>query len=463
MAVKINLEDTIAAVSTPMGNGGIGIVRLSGENALDILGRIFVPACGKKVSELKSHTINYGKIVEGGKVVDEALVSVMKAPKTYTRQNVAEINCHGGMRAVNAVLRACTANGARPAEPGEFTKRAFLNGRIDLAQAEAVAEIIDAKTEAGRRSALNKLGGRLSAKINSIRNDILSAEAAVEAAIEYPEHEEETQAAISAADAAKKAVFEIRELIKGADFGRIIKNGINAVIMGRPNAGKSSLLNYLLDEERAIVTDIPGTTRDVVCEQVNIGGIPVNVIDTAGIRHTEDAVEKLGVDKSLEYGENADVIFMLLDGSLELTPEDRELLEFIRGRKAVIVINKSDLGLEIKPEELNSYAPPKNIITVSVKEGKGVEELVKRLKDMFFNGDIDIGDCGEITNERNLNSLKNAEKSLLNVINTVEGGFPDDLVSMDLMGAYEALGEITGESLEEDVIDKIFSQFCLGK
>ncbi len=461
--MKINLDDTIAAVSTPMGNGGIGIVRISGEKAVDILTKIFVPKGSKKVSDIKSHTITYGNIVSEGKTVDEVLVSLMKAPRTYTREDIAEINCHGGITAVNSVLRACLNNGARLAEPGEFTKRAFLNGRIDLLQAEAVSEIISSKTEQAKQSAVNKLGGMLSEKIKDIREEIISAEAAVEAAIEYPEHDEEIVTMNSTKETAENALNEVRKLIKTADRGRIYLAGINAVILGKPNVGKSSFLNYILDEDRAIVTDIPGTTRDVLSETVNIKGIPVNITDTAGIRQTGDKIEKIGVDKSLEYAENADVIFMMTDGSRELSEEDIRLLEFIKDRKAIIIINKSDLTQLTTEENLLPYAEKENIITVSVKENSGVELIFERLKAMFLQGEIDINNSACITSERNLESLRKAEKALQNVIDTVEKGFPEDFLSMDLNEAYAALGEITGESLEEDVIDKIFSQFCLGK
>ncbi|MCD8089762.1 MAG: tRNA uridine-5-carboxymethylaminomethyl(34) synthesis GTPase MnmE [Clostridiales bacterium] len=461
--MNIGLYDTIAAVSTPAGSGGIGIVRISGENAVGVLEKIFVPKGAKKVRDIKSHTITYGNIVSEGKVIDEVLVSLMKAPRTYTREDVAEINCHGGITAVNSVLRAALKGGARLAEPGEFTKRAFLNGRIDLLQAEAVAEIISSKTEKAKQSAVNKLGGMLSKKIGAIREEIISAEAAIEAAIEYPEHDEEIVTMNSTKDVAVKALKEVRGLIEGAACGKIYTAGINAVILGKPNVGKSSFLNYILDEERAIVTDIPGTTRDALSETVNIKGIPVNITDTAGIRQTGDKIEKIGVDKSFKYAEEADIIFMMTDGSRGLSEEDIRLLEFIKGKKAIIIINKSDLKQITTEETLLPYAERENIITVSVKEDMGVDLIFERLKALFMLGEIDINDSACITGERNLESLRKAEKALMNVIETVDGGFPEDFLSMDLNEAYSALGEITGESLEEDVIDKIFSQFCLGK
>ncbi|MCC8097092.1 MAG: tRNA uridine-5-carboxymethylaminomethyl(34) synthesis GTPase MnmE, partial [Eubacterium sp.] len=457
----MNLDDTIAAISTPVGNGGIGIVRISGGGALNVLEKIFVPKSGKKVSDIKSHTITYGNIVNNGKIIDEVLVGFMKASKTYTREDVVEINCHGGLTAVNSVLRACLNNGARLAEPGEFTKRAFLNGRIDLLQAEAVSEIISSKTEKANQSAVNKLGGMLSKKIGDIREEIISAEAAIEAAIEYPEHDEEIVTVNSTKYIAEKALKEVRKLIAGAAYGKIYTAGLNAVILGKPNVGKSSFLNYILDEERAIVTDIPGTTRDALSETVNIKGIPVNITDTAGIRQTGDKIEKIGVDKSFEYAEAADVIFMMTDGSRKLSEEDIRLLEFIKDKKAIIIINKSDLKQLTTEADLLPYAERENIITVSVKEDSGIDLIFERLKDMFLNGEVDINDSGCITSERNLESLRKAEKGLQNVIATAEGGFPEDFLSMDLTEAYSALGEITGESLEEDVIDKIFSQFCL--
>ncbi len=463
MKMKIDLEDTIAAISTPIGSGGIGIVRLSGDKSVEILDKIFRTASGKKAAELASHTITYGKIISHKKTVDEVLVSFMKAPKTYTRQDVVEINCHGGVQAVNSVLRACLDAGARLAEPGEFTKRAFLNGRIDLLQAEAVSEIISSKTENAKRAALSKLGGRLSGKIKELREQILSAEAAVEAAIEYPEHDDEIVTRLSARQTAGTVLEGVRELISRADFGRIIQNGINCVIMGRPNVGKSSFLNYILDEERAIVTDIPGTTRDVLSESVSIEGIPLNITDTAGIRQTGDVIEKIGVDRSFEYGENADIIFMMIDGSEKLTEDDFRILDFIKNRRAIIIINKSDKKSEVEPEELEAYAEKENIITVSIKQNHCVEDIFRRLKAMFLGGEIEIDDSACVIGERTLESLKKAEISLMNVIDTVDSGFPEDFISMDFTDAYAALGEITGETLEEDVIDKIFSEFCLGK
>lgn len=463
MNLKINQDDTIAAISTPAGSGGIGIVRMSGDKAVEILGRIFAPKNGKPVSEIRSHTITYGNIVWNGSVVDEVLASLMKAPKTYTREDVVEINCHGGTAAVSGVLRACLEGGARLAEAGEFTKRAFLNGRIDLVQAEAVAEIISAKTENAKKAALSKLGGRLSKKIRKIREDILQAEAVIEAAIEYPEHDDEIATVSSSKETAERALSEVRKLIEGAKYGRIVSAGINAVILGKPNVGKSSFLNYILDEDRAIVTDIAGTTRDALRENVNIKGIPVNITDTAGIRQTGDVIEKIGVDKSFEYAKDADVIFLMLDGSKPLEPEDREILEFARGRKAVAVINKSDLGQAGIEEEVIGFVGAKNVINASVKEDKGLDDVFERLKAMFLGGEIDISEEAAVISERNLSSLRACEKALENVVATVEGGFPEDFLSMDFMEAYTCLGEILGESLEEDVIDKIFSEFCLGK
>lgn len=463
MNLKVNLDDTIAAISTPIGSGGIGIVRLSGSEAITILKKIFIPKSGKPVEEIKSHTITYGNIVQDGSVVDEVLVSLMKAPKTYTKEDVVEINCHGGTAAVSGVLRACLKSGARLAEGGEFTKRAFLNGRIDLAQAEAVADIISAKTDASKKAALSKLGGRLSKKIRKIRESILLTEATIEAAIEYPEHDEEEVTTATAEEAAKKALSDVRGLIDGAAYGKIITAGINAVILGKPNVGKSSFLNYILDEDRAIVTDIAGTTRDALRESVNIKGIPVNITDTAGIRQTGDVIEKIGVDKSFEYADSADVIFIMLDGSKALDETDIKILEYAKGRKAIAIINKSDLGSFGIENEVISYIGEENTINASVKEDMGLDDVFERLKAMFLGGEVNISDEAAVLSERNLSSLRAAEKSLENVIATAEGGFPQDFLSMDLTDAYTSLGEILGESLEEDVIDKIFSEFCLGK
>lgn len=462
--MNINLTDTIAAVSTPMGSGGIGIVRISGEDAFKVLSEIFEPKSGKKIEEIKSHTINYGRIKDkDGNTVDEVLVSVMKAPNTYTKENIAEINCHGGIKAVNSVLSLAVRSGARLAEPGEFTKRAFLNGRIDLSQAEAVMDIINAKTELAQKSAAGRLEGRLAKKVRQYREKILTMTAHIEAAIDYPEHNDETMTYEMIKNGTEEIIKGVSRLFKTADTGRLIKEGIKTVIIGKPNVGKSSLLNSLLEEERAIVTDIPGTTRDVLQEYISINGIALNITDTAGIRETSDVIEKMGVEKSKEYAKDADLVFFVADGSRELDGEDFEILDFVKNKKLIIIVNKSDLENKIDFEGLLGYADRENIIKMSVKEDIGFDRLFQLVDRLFASGDISLNDEALITNERNKASVYSALKSLENVMETIENSMPEDFISMDLLQAYNALGEITGESLEEDVIDKIFSEFCLGK
>ena len=457
--LKINLSDTIAAVSTPIGSGGIGIVRISGSEAVDIANGLFVPHKGKSLAERKSHSINYGRLVYKGQVCDEVLVSLMRAPNTYTREDVVEINCHGGIRAVTAVLEAVLKSGARLAEPGEFTKRAFLNGRLDLTQAEAVIDIINAKTDKSREAALKRLDGRLCRKIRSLREDILTMIAHIEAAIDYPEHDDETMTYSMIEEGVRSVTMQVQNLINGADIGRIYNEGIRTVILGKPNVGKSSLLNAVIDEERAIVTDIPGTTRDVLEELINIGGIPLKLVDTAGIRDTDNAIEKIGVEKSRKLAAEADLVLLMLDGSRELSDDDRELIALSEDKKRIVLVNKTDLHQNITAEELKGLDP----VFLSVKADKGLDELYDRIKSMFFSGDIAENEEALISNERNKNSLYKAKLHLDNVLETVNNRMPEDFISMDLTQAYEALGEITGESLEEDIIEKIFSEFCLGK
>lgn len=457
--LKVNIDDTIAAISTATGNGGIGIVRLSGTEAVDVAEKVFVSVKGKKLSEQKSHTIHFGNIVYEGKVIDEVLISIMKAPNTYTREDVVEINTHGGYRAVTAVLNVLLKCGARMAEPGEFTKRAFLNGRIDLTQAEAVIDIINAKTDSSREAAMLRLEGRLSKEIKIIRDKILTMLAHIEAGIDYPEHDDETMTYNMISEGTKNAVEAIDKLIKSADTGKIYKEGIKTVILGRPNVGKSSLLNAMLEQDRAIVTDIPGTTRDSLEEMLNVQGIPLSIIDTAGIRNTDDVIEQIGVEKSKNLAEQADLILLMFDGSRKLTDEDLELIELVKNKKTITLVNKLDLEQKIDMEAIKDLEP----VNISVKSDKGINDIYEKIKNMFAVGDINIDNEVLISGERNKESLYKAKKSLNNVMETVNNKMPEDFISMDLTEAYEALGEITGEALEEDIIDKIFSEFCLGK
>lgn len=462
---NIYLDDAIAAISTPMGAGGIGIVRISGEKSIEIADRIFSAADKKSLAEKKSHTMTYGRIVDPktGEMIDEVLVSVMLSPRTYTKENIVEINCHGGMLVTGRVLELALNSGARLAEPGEFTKRAFLNGRIDLSQAEAVMDIIDSRTELSRKTAMSQLGGSIKEKVRALREEILDMTAAIEAAIDYPEHdvEEETRSQMRARTEGLRK--EIGKMLESADMGRIIREGVEAVILGRPNVGKSSLLNLLLMEERAIVTDIPGTTRDTVEEYMNLGGVPVKIVDTAGIRETGDTVERIGVERSRKCAENADVIFMMLDASEELTAEDMEILDFIKGRKAIILVNKTDIDNRIDTDTLCAYTQRENIIPVSVKEETGMERLTERFREMFLGGDIEAKESVLISNARHKNMLQRAGEALERAIGTIDSGMPEDFISMDLQDALTALGEITGDSVDDEIIDRIFTRFCLGK
>jgi len=457
-----SLDDIIAAISTPAGSGGISIVRISGEGCIHLANTLF---SGADLNKKESHTISFGYIKNpiNNTVIDEVLVSVMRAPKTYTRDDVVEINCHGGTQSSQKVLEIFLNEGARLAEPGEFTKRAFLNGRIDLTQAEAVIDIINAKTDLGRQSAVNQLEGSIAKTVGQLRDTLLTSIATIEASIDYPEHdiEEETYGIL------RTRITEILEktqkLIESADKGKIIREGISTVILGKPNVGKSSLLNYLLDEERAIVTDIPGTTRDTVEELINIGGVPVKIVDTAGIRDTQDKVEKIGVEKSKEYANKADLILMMVDTSRGITVEDRQILDIIRDKKAIVILNKIDLPNKIDINEICDIVSKKNIISVSAKDGTGIDELTSRIKDLFFGGEIELNNDTVISNVRHRNSLFEAKNSLLKALDTINMGMPIDFVSMDLTQGYNHFGEITGDSVDDELLDRIFSQFCLGK
>ncbi len=457
--LKVNTDDTIAAISTAAGSGGIGIVRISGKNAISIADSVFSSPRGKRLMDTGSHTISFGHIVYGGQIIDEVLVSVMRAPHSYTCEDIAEINTHGGYRSLSAVLGAVIKSGARLAEPGEFTKRAFLNGRIDLTQAEAVMDIINAGTDKARQAAMTRLSGRLSKEIGEIREGILTMLAHIEAGIDYPEHDDETMTYSMIGDNTKKALAAVDKLIAGADMGRIYKEGVKTVILGCPNVGKSSLLNALLEEERAIVTDIPGTTRDSLEEMINVHGIPLKIADTAGIRATDDIIERMGVEKSKSLAEDADLILLMLDGSRELGDDDRELIALAKGKKCIVLVNKSDCERKADASEIASLSP----LSISAKHGEGIEELFARIRDMFSAGELNTDNSPLISGERNKASLMKAKHYLENVLETVEKRMPEDFISMDMTEAYSALGEITGEALEEDILDKIFSEFCLGK
>lgn len=459
----IILDDIIAAISTPPGNGGIGIVRMSGAGCIDVAEKIFKSKSGVKLKDKKSHTVTYGDIMSGDEKIDEAIVTVMKAPATYTKEDIVEINCHGGSGVTGAVLNLVLKSGARLAEPGEFTKRAFLNGRIDLTQAEAVMDIIDAKTEAARKTAVNQLSGRLKKEIMDLREDIINSIATVEANNDYPEYDIEEETYFDLNEDCHRFLSKINALLESSERGKILKDGISTAIIGKPNSGKSSLLNYLLDEERAIVTDIAGTTRDTVEEFINLDGIPVKLIDTAGIRETGDVVEKIGVDKSKASAENADLCIFITDASEPLAVEDKEILEFVKGKKIIALFNKIDKGVKSDIDYVKNMVGEENCLLVSVKNGEGINLLLERIKDMFLGGDINFGEETLINNVRHKNLLYNTLESIMSAVNAIEMHIPEDFISLDLKQAYEYLGEIIGESIGDDVIDKIFSKFCLGK
>jgi tRNA modification GTPase len=458
-------EDTIAAIATAVGEGGIGIIRLSGPDAITVAHGLFRTAKGQPAAGHMSYRAAYGHIVDPGtgQVVDEVLLLVMRAPRSYTREDVAEIHCHGGPMPLRRILGLVLAAGVRLAEPGEFTKRAFLNGRLDLSQAEAVVDVIRAKTDASLRMAVGHLAGALSDRVRAFRQEILRLVAHLEAAIDFPEEDIEDLAAQDVAAAAEKLRAEIERLLATAQTGRILREGLATVIIGKPNVGKSSLLNALLGEKRAIVTAIPGTTRDIIEEYVNIGGIPLKVVDTAGIRDTADIVERIGVAKAHEAMASADLALLLLDASAPLTAEDKEVMSLLADRRTIVLVNKTDLPSVIDMEEIQTLAPGKPVVRISALEGTGVEELEKTIVDMVYTGQVIQAEGAFVNNVRHTGILRQARDSLSAALATIEAGMPPDCVVVDLRAAWEKLGEVTGETVGEDIIDQIFSQFCLGK
>ena len=465
-------KDTIAAISTGMTNSGIGIVRISGEEAFQIADRVYK---GKeKIEHVPTHTIHYGHIKDQGEIIDEVLVMVMHSPRTFTGENTVEINCHGGTYVVKRVLDAVLRAGARPAEPGEFTKRAFLNGKLDLSQAEAVIDVIQSKNEYALRSSVSLLKGSVKKIIQSMREQILYHTAFIENALDDPEHVSVDGYGETLKKSAEEIIRELDKLIESSDNGRIMKEGIQTVIVGKPNAGKSSLLNVLTGYERAIVTDIEGTTRDVLEEQIHLQGLSLNIIDTAGIRSTEDIVEKMGVDRAKEYARNADLVIYVVDAARPLDENDEKTLELICDKKTIILLNKADLDVvitkEMMEEKIASLLKEKGIsgqelpmIEISVKEEKGIREFEDTVKSLFLKGDISFNDEVYITNARQKSSLIDAAESMRKVVQSIDGGLPEDFYSIDLMDAYESLGNITGESIGEDLVNEIFSKFCMGK
>ena len=456
-------SDTIAAIATAMSPSGIGIIRLSGDESLAIIDKIYRSKGNKKkISECDSHTIHYGYIYDGDEMIDEVMVLLMKAPNTYTKEDTIEIDCHGGVYVMKRILETVIKYGARPAEPGEFTKRAFLNGRIDLTQAESVIDVINSKNAFALKSSLSQLKGSVLTDVKKIRENILHQIAFIETALDDPEHislDGYNEELLSVVQHERK---EIQRLLDSSDNGRILKEGINTVILGKPNAGKSSLLNVLVGEERAIVTDIAGTTRDVLEEQINLHGISLNIMDTAGIRSTEDIVEKIGVTKAKEYANKADFIIYVIDSSTSLDDSDFEIMEILKDKKAVVLLNKSDLDIVTSKEEVEKHLD-KTIISISAKENTGITELEDTIKNMFFHGEVSFNDEVYITNIRQKNSLQDALDSLNLVVQSIEDDMPEDFYSIDLMSAYESLGKMIGESVEDDLVNEIFSKFCMGK
>lgn len=455
--------DTIAAIATAMTNSGIGIIRISGEDAFLVIDRIYRSKNkNKKLSEEKSHTVHYGYIVDNEEVIDEVMVLIMQAPNTYTREDTVEIDCHGGVLVMQKILDTVIKNGARPAEPGEFTKRAFLNGRIDLTQAESVMDVINSRNQFALKSSISQLQGSLQEVIKSLREKILYEIAFIESALDDPEHISIDGYGEKLKVVVEECIKKVEHLLETSANGRILKEGINTVIVGKPNAGKSSLMNTLLKKERAIVTDIAGTTRDVLEEQMNLNGITLNIIDTAGIRDTEDVVEKIGVDKAKDYLLNADLIIYVVDSSTSLDENDIHIMEMIKDRTSIILLNKSDLATVTTEEMIQKYLDHE-VIKVSMKEHKGVEELEEVIKKMFFHGKLEFNEEVYITNARHKAALLNALNSLKMVLESIAMDMPEDFYSIDLMNVYEELGNILGESLGEDLVNEIFSKFCTGK
>ena len=469
-------NDTIAAIATALSDSGIGIIRISGDDAIYIVDSIFRSPSGKRIlTKVQSHTIHYGYIVDSDEnVIDEVMVAVMKAPRSYTTEDTVEINCHGGVLVVQKVLQTVLENGARIAEPGEFTKRAFLNGRIDLSRAEAVIDVIHSQNEYALSSSVSQLKGRLSDKIHKLREDILYQIAFIESALDDPEH-------ISLDGypeqlAVKVTYFqqEIAKLLATADNGRLIKEGISTVIVGKPNAGKSSLLNMLLGEDRAIVTEIAGTTRDALHEAINLHGISLNMIDTAGIHETQDVVEKIGVERAKKYAMDADLILYVVDASENIDEDDQNIISLLDGKKAIILLNKSDLENKITEESLKEnlakrlkHSEDIRILRTSTidpsSENSGMEELEETIRNMFFEGELKHNNELVVTNLRHKEALQDALHSLQLVERSIEDGMPEDFYSIDLTSAYASLGKIIGEEVDEDVVNEIFSKFCMGK
>jgi tRNA modification GTPase len=455
--------DTITAISTPMGEGGIAIIRVSGSDSIQIVDKLFK---GKqKLSTVDSHTIHYGHLIDpqSGQHIEEVMVTVLKGPKTYTREDIVEVNCHGGIVSVKRVLQYILDEGAMLAEPGEFTKRAFLNGRLDLSQAEAVIDLIRSKTDKAMNIALQQVEGRLSKLIQKLRQELIQTLAHIEVSIDYPEHDVEDVTHHLLLDKCKFVHEEIQDLLRTADQGKILREGLSTVIIGRPNVGKSSLLNALVHENKAIVTDVPGTTRDVIEEYVNVRGVPLKLVDTAGIRETEDLVERIGVERSRQVLSKADLILLLLNYGEPLTDEDRKLIDLVKGMKSIIIVNKTDLERQIDLNEVNLLHDGKQMITTSLKEEEGIHELEQAIADLYFSGNLESEDMTYVSNARHIALLRQAQGTINDAIDGIEIGVPIDVLQIDIQKTWELLGEIIGDAVSESLLDQLFSQFCLGK
>ena len=456
--------DTIAAIATAVGDSGIGIVRISGDEAIEIADRVYRSKNDKKrLVDVKSHTIHYGFIYDSDELVDEVMVAVMRAPNTYTKENIVEIDCHGGILVMDQILEVIIKNGCRIAEPGEFTKRAFLNGRIDLSKAEAVMDLIHSKNEFALRSSVKQLKGVVSDKVQSLREDILYEIAFIESALDDPEHISLEGYLEKLEVRATRIHGELKKLIDSADNGKMLKDGINTVIVGKPNVGKSSLLNLLVGEEKAIVTSVAGTTRDVLEESIRLNGVGLNIIDTAGIRNTEDEVEKIGVEKARKYAEDADLVIYVVDASCALDENDEEIMEMIADKKVIVLLNKSDLEQVVSEDRIIKKLTHVSVIKTSTKENTGIDEFENVIKRLFFGGEIAVNDQIYITNQRHKEALREAYESMEMVLHSLADQMPEDFYSIDLMSAYASLGRIIGEEVGEDLVNEIFSKFCMGK
>lgn len=457
--------DTIAAIATAPGEAGIGIIRISGKKAVEIGDKIFKGKRINKLSEGKQRYLNYGYIIDpkNNEKIDEVLVVYMKEPYTYTTEDIVEINCHGGIISVRRILEVVMENGARMAEPGEFTKRAFLNGRIDLSQAEAVMDLISSKTDTSFDVSLNQLEGSISKEVSILRQKVLGMLAHIEASIDFPEHDEEYATYQQLRVNGDSILNRITELLDTVYTGRILREGLKTIILGKPNVGKSSLLNRILRENRAIVTDIPGTTRDIIEEYVNIKGIPLKIVDTAGIRETDDIIERMGVDRAKALINESDLIIAVFDASSRLTDEDMEIINLATNKKSIVLLNKTDLEGKISNQDIRKHLPDTRIISTSMITGTGIDILEETLKDLFFAGEVKIKDDVIVTNVRHKNQLLKAKENIEDAIKAIEAELPYDLIEVDLKDCWENLGEITGETVGEDLIDKIFQDFCIGK